>query len=261
MTAREPPGLDAVRAAMHRLFIAAEGARLRREDEKKSVEVAALLGELARALPAEGGCVVDAAAGRSAVGLLAAELLGARELVVIERDPGRVRACEAAAALLRTRAEVTVRCADVGDRAAWPVAPAAVVALHACGPASDAVLDAAVASGARRLLLVPCCYADAVPFSRVARAHADAMGLPRAAAVRRAFVTSLIDAERTLRLEAAGYATEVVPFVAPTVTPHNLLWRARRVGEPRAMADAARRLERLRAGGLGHALTARAPNV
>ena len=70
-----------------------------------------------------------------------------------------------------------------------------------------------------------------------------------------------IDAERTLRLEAAGYATEVVPFVPPTVTPHNLLWRARRVGEPRAMADAAERLERLRAGEFGHALTARAPNV
>lgn len=246
---------------MHRLFIGAEGTRLRREDEKKSVEVAALLTELARALGHRGGAVVDAAAGRSSVGLLAVELLAAPSLVVIERDPDRVRACEEAAARRTVPSPVSVRCADVADAGAWPDAPEVVVALHACGPASDAVLDASVRAAARRLLLVPCCYADAVPFAAAARGWADALGLPRAAAVRRAFVTALIDAERTLRLEAAGYATEVVPFVAPTVTPHNLLWRARRVREPRAMADAAERLERLRAGEFGHALTARAPNV
>ena len=40
------------------------------------------------------------------------------------------------------------------------------------------------------------------------------------------------------RLEAAGYETEVVEFVAPTITPHNLLWRARLVREPRRMAAA-----------------------
>jgi hypothetical protein len=48
----------------------------------------------------------------------------------------------------------------------------------------------------------------------------------------------VIDAERTWRLEAAGYETEVVEFVAPTVTPHNLLWRARLVGESRRMTTA-----------------------
>jgi hypothetical protein len=55
----------------------------------------------------------------------------------------------------------------------------------------------------------------------------------------------MVDSERTLALEAAGYETTVVPFVPPTVTPHNLLWRARRVGEPRHMAAAAEKLERM----------------
>jgi len=32
--------------------------------------------------------------------------------------------------------------------------------------------------------------------------------------------------------------------VPPTLTPHNLLWRARRVGEPRRMAAAAANLAR-----------------
>lgn len=241
-----PPSSDAVREAIARIFLEADGVALRREDEKKSVEVAALLAEVARCLGARGGAVVDAAAGKGSVGLLAAELLGARDLVVIERDPARVRACARAAGRLSVDARVTVREADAADPAAWPEAPAVVVALHACGAASDAVLDGAVACGARRILLVPCCYADAVPFAAAARARADALGIPRAAPVRRAFVTALIDAERTLRLEAAGYSTEVVALVPPTVTPHNLLWRARRAREPRAMADAAARLRKLR---------------
>ena len=44
-------------------------------------------------------------------------------------------------------------------------------------------------------------------------------------------IQSLIDAERTWLLEAAGYETEVDEFVGSTVTPHNLLWRSRLVGE------------------------------
>ena len=123
---------------------------------------------------------------------------------------------------------------------------AAWLSRSACGAASDAVLDAAVARASRWVLLVPCCYAEAVPFSAEARRIAEVMGAPAQAAVRRALVQSLIDAERTLRLEAAGYEVTVTPFVPPTVTPHNLLWTARRVGEPRAMAAAAARLATLR---------------
>jgi hypothetical protein len=57
----------------------------------------------------------------------------------------------------------------------------------------------------------------------------------------------MVDAERTWRLEAAGYETEVVEFVAPTITPHNLLWRARLVREPRRMAAAKAAWENLMA--------------
>ncbi|WP_044252584.1 methyltransferase, partial [Chondromyces apiculatus] len=141
---------------------------------------------------------------------------------------------------------ITVSQGDVADLTLWPSDPDLVVALHACGPASDRILDLAVARRARWLFLVPCCYAGAVPFSPTAEARADALGVPRHAEVRRRLITGLIDAERTLRLEAAGYETTVVPFVPPTVTPHNLLWRARRVAEPRRMAEAASRLAKLR---------------
>jgi hypothetical protein len=51
-----------------------------------------------------------------------------------------------------------------------------------------------------------------------------------------------------LRLESEGYVVEVVAFVAATVTPHNLLWRARRVDEPRRRQRAQDELARFLAG-------------
>ncbi len=238
-----------VERALDRLFIAAEGARLRDEDRKKAIEVEALLTDFASRAGTK-GLLVDAAAGKAYVGLLAAELLGARDVRIIERDPRRADLCRAAAHKLSSQdAHIDVRTGDVADPTLWPTAPSsphAVLALHACGVASDAVLDAAVHARAKWLFLVPCCYAKSVPFAARAEAMAEAAGLPRHAEVRRRFIMSLIDAERTLRLEAAGYETTVVPFVPPTVSGHNLLWRARRVGEAGRMAEAAKRLFTLR---------------
>lgn len=239
---------DAVRACLHRLFIAAEGTRLRREDEKKVEELAGFLALLAGRVSPR-AVVVDAAAGKSPLGLVAVELLGWERLVAIERDPGRAAACRAAAGRLPRGASVEVRCGDVADDAAWPARVDAVVALHACGAASDAVFEAAARRGAKWIVVAPCCYAGAVPFSARAHAIVEAMGAAPHAAVRRQLVQGLIDAERTLALEAAGYAVTVAPFVAPTVTPHHLAWVARRALEPRAMAAAAARRARLHAAG------------
>lgn len=239
--------LAEVEDLLDRLYIAAEGAGLRLEDRRKAPEVAALLEEVERAASRMSRrsplLLVDAAAGKSYVGLLAARLVfessgrGA-SVITIERDPLRVDAARRAAERLGARIPVECRTGAVEEAAAWPQRPSIVTALHACGAAADAVLDGAVASGARTLLLVPCCTSAAVAASNPASAHAEALGIPPAAPVRRRFIQSVIDAERTLRLEAAGYETEVVEFVAPTVTPHNLLWRARLVKEPRRMAAA-----------------------
>ncbi|MCK9461659.1 MAG: SAM-dependent methyltransferase [Proteobacteria bacterium] len=237
------PTLEEIRDALQRLFIGAEGCGLRTEDEKKCVEVRAMFAELGRVR--KGGLLVDAAAGKAPVGLVAAELLGFERLVVIERDEGRVGACHAAAERLVRRAEVRIREGDVGDPALWPDRPDAAVALHACGPAADRIIDAAVRARARFLLLVPCCYGAEIPFARAAADAVARADLCRHAEIRRRVENALVDAERTLRLEAGGYRVEVVQLVPPTVTPHNLLWRARWAGEPVAMARAARQLEGL----------------
>jgi hypothetical protein len=234
--------LEQVERLLHALFIDAPGTGLRDEDRTKSIEVAALLGELARV--SRKGTVVDVAAGKSAVGLLAVELLGFEHLVVLERDPKRLAHCRHGVARLTRPARVELREGDLGDGALWPEKPGAVVALHACGKASDAVIDAAIAHEAKWLLLVPCCTSPEVPAWAVAEARAKDLGIPSHAAVRTRFLEAFIDAERVLRLEAAGWETTVVPFVAPTVTPRNQLFRARRLQEPKRMEAA--RLERER---------------
>jgi hypothetical protein len=231
---------EAVERAHDALFVAAEGASLRREDRKKCAEVAAILRELSR--HRRDGLLVDAAAGKGYVGLFAAALLGFSRIHVIERDPARVASSEAAAARLGAGARpgaMRFAAGDVADASVWPEAPAIVVALHACGAASDAILDAASAAGARWMYVAPCCYAANVPFAATAEAKADALGIPRQAEVRRRFVMALVDAERVLRLETRGYEVTLTSFVPPTVTPHNLLFRARRVGEPGRMRKAA----------------------
>jgi precorrin-6B methylase 2 len=214
-----------VERALHRLFIVEPRATLRREDVKKAREVAALLGELERV---RRGVVVDAAGGHAYVGLLAAELLGAERVIVIERDHARAARCRDAATRLARATALDVREGDVHDAALWPDAPDAVVGLHACGAASDGILDRAIAVRARFVLLVPCCYADRDAHAADSpRARADAV--TRHAPLRRKLVEAFTDAARAARLEAAGYDVTLVPFVPPTVTPHNLLFRARRV--------------------------------
>lgn len=236
----------AVGEVVHRLFIAREGTRLRREDVQKTHELTAMLGELSRVR--RGASLVDAAAGKASVGLVAAEFLPIGSLTVIERDPKRVAACRDATTRLSRSLPVEVREADVGDETAWPHEPDVVVALHACGPASDVVIDRAIGCEARFLFLVPCCYGKNVPFIERGLAIADELGALDHQNVRRRIAMSIVDLERTLRLEAAGYETDVHEFVGATITPHNLLFRARRTRSAKRMSDAASRLSALRRG-------------
>ncbi len=238
------PSLELVQSTVHRLFIDAEGARLRREDEQKCLELAGVLERLTRL--GKGAHLIDAAAGKASVGLLAAELLPLGRLTVLERDPARVAACRAAASRLVRAVPVDVRQGDLADAALWPPEADAVVALHACGSASDRALDGVLSVGASNAFLVPCCYDEGV-LSRVA----GFAGVPpwlevSARPLRRRWLSSLVDLERVLRLEEGGYETKVEELVAPTVTPHNLVICARRTRSEVRMARARTRLAELR---------------
>lgn len=247
--------LEAVQRWMETIYVAVAGAHLRDEDRRKSRQVLAMLDEVARALTRLTKraplTLVDAAAGKSYLGLLAAKLVlepSGREarVITVERDPGRVASSRQAATLLDTTVPIECREGLVTDDALWPEAPSLVVALHACGSASDEVIAQVIARRARMLLLVPCCTSEAVVGQAPSAHWLHQAAIPPHAPVRVRFTQAIVDADRTWRLEAAGYETEVVEFVGATVTPHNLLWRARYVGEPRRMAEAAAALARLR---------------
>ncbi|OGQ11512.1 MAG: hypothetical protein A2138_25735 [Deltaproteobacteria bacterium RBG_16_71_12] len=250
---------EQVEEALARGFL--NGGALRKEDRQKALELTPLLDEMVRALPRltsvrplkQPLVIVDACAGKSAAGILFLALAdrGARARVLaLDADAARVRHAHEGARALGVAERIDPRGADVADATAWPACPDLVVALHACGDASDVVIDRAVSCGARRVLLVPCCYGAAATRTHDGRAarvaaqgHADrwarTVGIPRHALVQRRFAQAVIDAERTLRLEAAGYQTEVVELMPPTVSPFCLLWRAKRVGEPTRSAAAA----------------------
>jgi len=222
---------------LDRLYISAEGATLREEDRRKAIEVAAILEEIERAARRlsrrKSIVLVDAAAGKSYVGLLAAQLvfdpLGlSAKVILLERNDRLIGLTRAAIARLETHIPIECRMGDVSDPTLWPEQPDIVVALHACGRASDTIIERATGCRTHLLLLVPCCTSDAVPAAAHAEEEAVRLAIPRQAPVRRRFIQALVDADRTRRLEAAGYRTEVVEFVGATVTPHNLLWRARR---------------------------------
>ena len=245
----------AVAGALHEIYVPGAETRLRSEEAQKVREIAPLLEEVDSALrrrPADRPLVlVDAAAGRGYVSLISARLLlgpAGRPFrwLVIEREQRRADAVRSLAERDGFGASFEVICADVGDPTAWPDAPDLVVALHACGPAADAVIDRATASSAAALLLVPCCVSKTVAAHATAAAAAESLAIPRHAPVRRRFLESIIAAERTLLLESRGYQTEVVEFCPPRVTPHNLLWRCRRVAEPIRARRAADSLARLR---------------
>ncbi len=189
---------------------------LRAEDRRKALQVAALLGEIERV--ARGGrerTLVDLGCGHAYVGLAAAALLGGARLHVtgVDREPARIRRCEEAAARLGVKADLRV-----GEIGVTPIPPEPdiVVALHACGRATDDAIGSATSAAARHVLLVPCCH------------RGGELRVPRLGVLEALRRRAEEDIARARRLETAGYevvATEIWPA---SVSPANVLLRARR---------------------------------
>jgi hypothetical protein len=226
---------------------------LRNEDKKKVRELCGLLPEIERALAkARAPTIVDAASGRGWVGLAAMSLLaprlaGALSVVAIERDTRRLELARDAAKNERLEGYVA-HAADVSDASVWPERADLVVALHACGDASDRTIERAIAIRAKHVLVAPCCLAMSLPAARRGREEVARLGLPRRGEIRRRFVEAFVMGTRTLALEAGGYHTDAVAFVPETVTPYNLVLRGRLVDEPERRESSRLALERLLGG-------------
>lgn len=241
---------SAIRDVLERAIGGDVGKTLRKEDRKKARELEGFLPEIARALAhAETGVIVDAAAGRGWVGLAALALLAPQvrapmSVCAIERDPRRAALAAAAGERLGLTGYAS-RTGELADEALWPARADLVIALHACGSASDDAIDAAVRVRAPHVLIAPCCVARRLPVALRGEAELMRLGLPSRGAIRRHFVEAFVLGARTLKLESHGYHTELVAFAPDTVTPYNVVLRGRLVNEPVRRERAVRDLARL----------------
>jgi Methyltransferase domain len=246
----------AVQSALLKGFIGAPNARPRLEDETKIDELVALLKEVERVLKQCGRreplVLVDAAAGKGYLGILAAHLIFGPlntegKVVLIERQERLLRAARFAVSVLQPPTEFEFIEGDVSNLLAWPQQPTLVVGLHACGGASDSILDGAIVSQSKHLLLVPCCVSAQTPGTQLGERIAQVLAFPKCPSLKRKLLHATVDAERVLRLESQGYHTETVDFVSARVTPWNTLLRAKRVGEPVRSKRGEEALAKLRA--------------
>lgn len=104
-----------------------------------------------------------------------------------------------------------------------------LLALHACDTATDEALALGVRSGARLVMVAPCCHRELrpqlVPPDALRGALLHGIFLERQAE----FVT---DALRAALMEQAGYETRVFEFISPEHTAKNLMIACIRRGGP-----------------------------
>lgn len=103
--------------------------------------------------------------------------------------------------------------------------PDVVLALHACDTATDDALRVGIESGAKAILAVPCCH-RAINRQLTSSHPAELLPILRHGLLRERLADLATDAFRAQALRVAGYRAEVVEFVAPDVSPKNLLIRA-----------------------------------
>lgn len=104
-----------------------------------------------------------------------------------------------------------------------------LVALHACNTATDEAIVRGVHGGARLVLVAPCCHQELRPHLGDPPLFAP---LFEHGIFAERFSEWLTDGLRLLALEAAGYRTKSIEFVASEHTPKNLLLAGIRGSEP-----------------------------
>ena len=97
-----------------------------------------------------------------------------------------------------------------------------VISLHACDTATDLVLDRAIQAGAEVILAVPCCQHEL--YTKIKQPLLNP--LLKHGILKERFAALATDALRSLRLEASGYAVQVIEFIDTEHTPKNLMLKA-----------------------------------
>ena len=152
-------------------------------------------------------------------------------IIGVEERPELVQTCTALASRIKAEG-LEFRAGDIAS-ADLPAIDG-LIALHACNTATDAAILRGIGSGARLIVVAPCCHKEVRPQlgSPEALAPVLAHGL-----FKERFAEWLTDGLRTLFLEWAGYKVRVIEFVDAGHTPKNLMLAAVKVAEPFQRTD------------------------
>jgi hypothetical protein len=105
----------------------------------------------------------------------------------------------------------------------------ALIALHACDTATDDAIRRGIELAAKLIVVAPCCHKEMRP----QLAHPESLAPVLAHGIMAERMAEWVtDGVRALHLEAAGYRTKIIEFVASEHTPKNLMIAAIRTGPP-----------------------------
>ncbi len=116
----------------------------------------------------------------------------------------------------------------------------ALIALHACDTATDDAICRGITTGAKLIVVAPCCHQQIRP--QLGRPEPLAESLRHGMLAER-MAEWATDALRVLVLEWAGYRTKVIEFVASEHTPKNLMLAAIKERQPFTDPAARKRIE------------------
>lgn len=179
--------------------------------------------------------IADMGSGKGYLTFAVAELLGGRTTVQgIEARPELVTLCNRIARDhgLAPRLSFAAGTIADADLAGCDV----LIALHACDTATDDALARGLATGARLLVVAPCCQKELRPQLTAPPVLAEALRHGIFQERQAEFVT---DALRAQLLEWAGYRTKVFEFISTEHTAKNLMIAAIKIRD-RGTADDAR---------------------
>ena len=106
-----------------------------------------------------------------------------------------------------------------------------VVTLHACDTATDYALEKAVKWGAKVIMSVPCCQHEI----NAQIMNEELMPVLKYGILKERLSAIITDAIRAEILESNGYSTQILEFIDMEHTPKNLLIRAVKTGEKKAV--------------------------
>ena len=98
--------------------------------------------------------------------------------------------------------------------------PDVLIAIHACDTATDDALAKGIATGAKLLVVAPCCQKELRPQLTAPPVLADAL---RHGIFQERTAEFVTDALRSMLLEWAGYKTKVFEFISTEHTAKNLM--------------------------------------